>query len=112
MRGMPRLVAWLLMIALGLALAVALLPVPVERGAVDITAPSSDSDYVTVHGLPRYFLLTDSTVQQRPTSLALGSHFLFDWFFFFCAVCAIVFSVMFIAFIARSAARAVLVVRR
>ncbi|MGZ5522472.1 MAG: hypothetical protein ACXWF1_04985 [Chthoniobacterales bacterium] len=66
-------------LSLAATLLVGLLPYPIERTAVDPSAPNEDSDYVTVHGLPFYFAVTDSTVAHRPAVGALVRHFAIDW---------------------------------
>ena len=100
-----RLGLWLVAVSLAVKLLVALIPVPLERTLVDASAPTEDSDYVTVRGLPRFFLVPDTTVHHRPTAATLLSHFAYDWLFFFCASAGIVAVVMLVRSLIRAGDR-------
>jgi hypothetical protein len=83
-----RLARRLFVLSLAATLLLGLLPYPIERSSVDPSAPREDSDYVIVHGLPWYFVVTDSTVARRPGAGVLIRHFLLDWGFAFAALSA------------------------
>lgn len=74
-----RLLRWLFSLSLAATLLIGLLPYPIERTIVDPSAQNEDSDYVTVHGLPFYFAVFDSTVVHRPATGVLVRHFAIDW---------------------------------
>jgi hypothetical protein len=74
-----RLFRWLFLLSFAATLLVGLIPYPIERTAVDPSALNEESDYVTVHGLPFYFAVTDSTVAHRPAATVLARHFAIDW---------------------------------
>lgn len=82
----------LFILSLAATLLLGLLPIPTERMFVDPTVTSGDSDYVTVHGVPRFFFVSSSDVAHRPATTTLVGHFLLDWALAF-AVLATIYAI-------------------
>ena len=97
---------WLFVLSLVATLLVGLLPIPM-RMAIDPSAPNEDSDYVFVHGVPKFFFVSSSSVEQRPAAPVLIGHFLFDWALAFAVFASIVILLECIRIAAFYAARGV-----
>jgi hypothetical protein len=102
-----RLLRWLFPLSLAATLLIGLLPYPIERTTVDPSAQNEDSDYVTAHGLPFYFAVTDSTVAHHPAASVLLRHFAIDWGLVFAVFLSPVILLECIRLAAFSAARGV-----
>lgn len=107
-----KVLGWLAALSVAITLTTALFGIPLERTSVDSTAPNEDSDYVTVRGLPCYFLVTDSTLQHRPGLLYLLRNFLYDSGFFLCIFSSLLAVLLSITFAARCCARSVISLRQ
>src|SRR5688572_14705550 len=78
-----RVIRWLLALSLITTLFIGLIRYPIERTAVDPSAPNADSDYVFVRGLPHFYFVSDSSVTHFPATAVLFNHFLQNWLAFF-----------------------------
>jgi hypothetical protein len=100
-----RVVRWLLALSLITTLFIGLIRYPIERTAIDPSAPNGESDYVSVRGLPHFYFVSDSSVMRSPAASVLFSHFLQDWLAFFIIFAVPVFGIEGIRLVAFVAAR-------
>jgi hypothetical protein len=102
-----RVVRWLLALSLLATLLVGLVRYPIERRTVDPSAPNANSDYVSVHGLPEFYFVSDPSVRHPPAISILIRHFAVDWLAFFILFAVPVFGIEAIRIVAYVAARLV-----